>query len=125
MTLGSVSWMIDCLAWPKRKRKMPCLDPGAFSARMTMALIISSVLPDRDPPANMICVAGDASSSLASSCLAVSLNTLLRRRDAGSAGQIPSRKVFVHLQQPRFDHGYAGTSLGYLALVGLGFVLKL
>src|ERR1700759_2243883 len=76
MTLGSVSWMIDCLAWPKRKRKIPCLEPGAFSARMTMALIISSVLPDRDPPANMICVAGDASSSLASSCLAVSLNKL-------------------------------------------------
>src|SRR6202000_2405639 len=107
------------------KRKIPCLEPGAFSARMTMALIISSVLPDLDPPASMICVAGDASSSLASSCLAVSLNTLLRRRDAGCAGQIPAGEVFVHLQQPGFDHGYTGTGLGYLTLVGLDFVLKL
>src|ERR1700761_2212352 len=53
------------------------------------------------------------------------LNTLLRRRDGRCAGQIPSRKVFVHLQQARFDSGYASTGLGYLKLVGLDFVLKL
>src|ERR1700743_3050539 len=91
---------------------------------MMMALIIRNVFPEREPPARRICVAGDASSSVASSCLGVSLNTLLRRRDAGCAGQIASRKVFVHLQQPRFDSCYAGTGLGYLELVGLDFVLQ-
>src|ERR1700760_2768995 len=92
---------------------------------MILARMMRKVLPDREPPASMICVAGDASSSLASSCLGVSLNTLLRWCDGRCAGQIAASEVFVHLQQARFYHGYAGTGLGYLELIGIDFVLKL
>src|ERR1700761_5257023 len=61
MTFGNVSITLDCFTWQYRKRSVTPREPGAFSRRIILARMMRKVLPDRLPPASIMCVAGDAS----------------------------------------------------------------
>ena len=79
ITFGNVSPTMLARTWFSRKRKIACLEFGALSARITTLRVSRNVLPLREPPNSIRCVASPASTSCAASWRAVNVTLTASR----------------------------------------------